>query len=143
MRVVVTGGAGLVGRAVVRLLCERGDGVVALVRDPQRASFLADLGAELVASDLSDVGAITESLRGADALIHAAGSYRIGIPASERPAMWDANVGTTTRILDAVGGGRHAASRLRVDRQHLRQHARRHRRRDISAGPGRGVPELV
>jgi dihydroflavonol-4-reductase len=102
MRIIVTGGAGLVGRAIVRLLCERGDAVVALVRDPQRASFLADLGAELVASNLSDVGAITESLRRADALIHAAGSYRIGIPACERPAMWDANVGTTTRILDAV-----------------------------------------
>ena len=101
MRVVVTGGAGLVGRAIVDLLRERGDTVVALVRDPRRASFLADKGAELVPSDLSDVGAITESMRGAEALIHAAGSYRIGIPASERPAMWDANVGTTTRILDA------------------------------------------
>src|SRR5258705_9295088 len=102
MRVVVTGGAGLVGRAVVRVLGERGDKVVALVRDTRRASFLAGFGAELVASDLSDVEAITASLRGADALIHAAGSYRIGIPASERPAMWDANVGTTTRILDAA-----------------------------------------
>ena len=102
MRVVVTGGPGLVGRAIVRLLCHRGDAVVALVRDPERASFLADLGAELVASDLSDVGAITKSLHGADAMIHAAGSYRIGIPPSERPAMRDANVGTTTRILDAA-----------------------------------------
>ncbi len=102
MRILVTGAAGLVGRAIVRLLRERGDTVVALVRDPRRASFLADLGAELDASDLSDVGAITESLRGADALIHAAGSYRIGIPVSERPAMRGANVGTTTRILDAA-----------------------------------------
>jgi dihydroflavonol-4-reductase len=102
MRVVVSGGAGLVGRAVVELLRERGDEVVALVRDPDRATFLADVGAELVASDLSNVAALTGLLRGADGLIHAAGSYRIGIAASEHAAMWDANVGTTTRILDAA-----------------------------------------
>jgi dihydroflavonol-4-reductase len=101
-RVVVTGGAGLVGRAVVRVLRERGDAVVALVRDPARAPFLAELGAELVESDLSDVAELTEALRGGDGVIHAAGSYRVGIPKTERGAMWDANVGTTTRILDAA-----------------------------------------
>ena len=101
-RVVVTGGAGLVGRAVVRVLRERGDTAVVLVRDPRRASFLGELGAELVESDLSNVAALTEHLRGVDGLIHAAGSYRIGIPASQRDAMWDANVGTTTRVLDAA-----------------------------------------
>ena len=101
-RTVVTGGAGLVGRAVVRVLRERGDTVVALVRDPRRAEHLAELGAELVEDDLSDIGRLTEELRGADGAIHAAGSYRIGIPKSERGAMWDANVGTTTRLLDAA-----------------------------------------
>lgn len=101
-RIVVTGGAGLVGRAVVRRLRERGDTVVALVRDPRRATFLAEMGAELTLSDLSDVAELTELLRGADGVIHAAGSYRIGIPKSERGAMWDANVGTTTRVLDAA-----------------------------------------
>jgi dihydroflavonol-4-reductase len=101
-RIVVTGGAGLVGRAVVRVLRERGDTVVALVRDPRRAEHLAELGAELVADDLSDITGLTEVLRGADGVIHAAGSYRIGIPRSERGAMWDANVGTTTRVLDAA-----------------------------------------
>ena len=102
MRVVVTGGAGLVGRAVVGRLRERGDAVVALVRDPARAPFPAALGVELVRDDLSDVGRLTGLLAGADGLIHAAGSYRVGIPASERAAMLDANLGTTTRILDAA-----------------------------------------
>jgi dihydroflavonol-4-reductase len=101
-RVVVTGGAGLVGRAVIRVLRERGDHVVALVRDPGRAPFLAELGAELVETDLSDVGELTEHLRAADGAVHAAGSYRIGIAKHERGAMWDANVGTTTRMLDAA-----------------------------------------
>ena len=41
MRVVVTGGAGFIGRAVVKRLADRGDEVVALVRDPAKAQFLA------------------------------------------------------------------------------------------------------
>ena len=75
---------------------------MALVRDPGRAPHLAELGVELVRDDLSDVGATTENLKGTDGLIHAAGSYRIGIPRSEHGRMWDANVGTTTRVLDAA-----------------------------------------
>jgi dihydroflavonol-4-reductase len=101
-RVVVSGAAGLVGGAVVRALRERGDTVVALVRDQRRAQHLVELGAQIVEDDLSDVGRLTDALREADGAIHAAGSYRIGIPKSERGAMWDANVGTTTRILDAA-----------------------------------------
>jgi dihydroflavonol-4-reductase len=102
MRVVVTGGAGLVGRAVVKRLRDRGDTVVAPVRDPAKAGHLATLGAELVRDDLSDVARLTAALAGADGAVHAAGSYRIGITDSERPAMTDTNVGTTTRFLDAA-----------------------------------------
>jgi dihydroflavonol-4-reductase len=87
---------------VAQRLRERGDTVVALVRDVRRAQNLAELGAELVEDELSDVALLIEALRGADGAIHAAGSYRIGIPKSERGAMWDANVGTTTRMLDAA-----------------------------------------
>ena len=101
-RVVVTGAGGLVGRAVVRALRERGDAAVALVRERRRAEHLAALGAEVVEDDLSDVDRLAEMLRGADGVIHAAGSYRIGIRKAERGAMWDANVGTTTRMLDAA-----------------------------------------
>jgi dihydroflavonol-4-reductase len=102
MRVAITGAAGFVGGAVARRLRERGDDVVGLVRDPARAGRLAEFGAELVADDLSDVGRIQSHVEGSDAVIHAAGSYRVGIPAEERDAMWDANVGTTTRVLRAA-----------------------------------------
>ncbi len=101
-RIVVTGGGGFIGGSIVRQLAARGDHVVALVRDPAKAASLAGPNVELVASDLSDVAALAEQLRGADGLIHAAGSYKVGIPASERPAMWDANVGTTERVLAAA-----------------------------------------
>jgi dihydroflavonol-4-reductase len=101
-RIVLTGGAGFIGGAVARALRDRGDVVVALVRDAKRATALRELGAELVEDDLSDVARLAEHLREADGVIHAAGSYRIGIPRSERGEMWDANVGTTTRLLDAA-----------------------------------------
>ena len=103
---MVTGGGGFIGGRLVEALLARGDQVVALVRDPRRATALADLGAEVIASDLSDVASLAADLEGADALVHAAGRYRIGIPKSEWGAMWDANVGTTTRILDAAEAAR-------------------------------------
>jgi dihydroflavonol-4-reductase len=80
----------------------RGDDVIVPVRDSRRAQHLTTFGATVVDDDLSDVARLTELLREADAVIHAAGSYRVGISKSERGAMWDANVGTTTRILDAA-----------------------------------------
>ena len=137
MRVVVTGGSGFIGVAVVRRLVARGDRVVAIVRDPERAPALADLGVELRRGDLSRTMAIVDAMRGADAAIHLAGSYRVGIPASERPAMLDANVGATNRVLDAVADRRPRAHRLRLDRQHVRRHARPDRRREVPARPGR------
>jgi nucleoside-diphosphate-sugar epimerase len=106
MRIVLTGGAGFVGGAVARVLRERGDDVVGLVRDQKRAAALRELGVEVIEDDLSDVNRMVEHFAEADAVIHAAGSYRVGIPRSERGAMWDANVGTTTRVLDAAEAAR-------------------------------------
>lgn len=86
----------------MRLLVERGDDVTTPVRDPRRSEALATLGATVVEDDLTDVRALTETLRTFDAGIHAAGEYRVGIVKAERGAMWDANVGLTTRVLDAA-----------------------------------------
>ncbi|MGZ8527581.1 MAG: NAD-dependent epimerase/dehydratase family protein [Candidatus Limnocylindrales bacterium] len=109
MRVFVTGGAGFIGSAVVRELRARGDEVSAAVRDPDRARALRDLGCRLVRSDLSSTAELTDLMAGSDAIIHGAGSYRVGIPARERPAMDDSNVGATSRVLaaaEAVGVSR-------------------------------------
>ncbi len=100
--VFVTGGAGFIGRVVVRLLRERGDDVTAVVRDPVRATSIGNLGANRVTVDLGSVAAIAEAMRGCDAVVHLAGSYRIGITPAERPAMYEANVAVTARVLDAA-----------------------------------------
>jgi dihydroflavonol-4-reductase len=101
MRVFVTGGAGFIGEAVVRRLMARGDRVTAVVRDLERAESLAAMGVDLREGDLSRTASIVDAMRGTEAAIHLAGSYRVGIPASERPRMHDANVGATHRVLDA------------------------------------------
>ena len=106
MRVVVTGGAGFIGRAVVERLADRGDEVVALIRDPLRAQHLIRPNVELVQSDLTDPAQLESAFDGAGAAIHGAGDYRIGIRERDRATMWDANVGTTERVLDAaIRGG--------------------------------------
>ena len=99
VKVFVTGGTGFIGGEVVRQLRERGDEVVCLVRNPAKGAKLTELGCELVAGDLGDEAAIRRGIEGCDAVIHAAAVYEVGIPASERPAMREANVGGTERVL--------------------------------------------
>ena len=101
-RVFVTGATGFIGGSTARLLRERGDEVVAVVRDPSKASALSELGAHVVAGNLGSDAAIGSAMAGCDAVIHLAGSYRVGIPASERPAMYEANVALTERVLDVA-----------------------------------------
>jgi nucleoside-diphosphate-sugar epimerase len=102
VRVFVTGGTGFIGGEVVRQLRARGDDVVCLVRNPDKGQKLTDLGCELVAGDLGDERAIRQGMQSCDAAIHAAAVYEVGIPASERPAMREANVGGTERVLGAA-----------------------------------------
>jgi len=100
LKVFVTGATGFVTGTVARRLLSRGDEVVALVRDPSRAAPLARAGATLVAGDLDDGRALRRGLDGADAAIHGAAMYAVGIPASRRPAMYAANVRGTQRALE-------------------------------------------
>jgi dihydroflavonol-4-reductase len=102
VRVFVTGGAGFIGRSVCRQLRARGDEVVAVVRDPGRATDLEDIGCEVRAGDLTSPEALAGGMRPCDGVIHLAGSYKVGVPARERPQMYDANVGTTHRVLEAA-----------------------------------------
>lgn len=95
----MTGGTGFIGGEVVRQLRARGDDVACLVRKPGKAAELTELGCELVEGDLGDEGAIRAAIEGCDAVIHAAAVYEVGIPASQRPAMREANVGGTERVL--------------------------------------------
>jgi dihydroflavonol-4-reductase len=102
MKAFVTGGTGFIGKRVVERLRGRGDEVVALVRDPAKATELLDLGCTLVEGDLSSDDAIRGGVEGCDSVFHIAAVYKVGIPKKDREAMYDANVRGTERILDAA-----------------------------------------
>jgi dihydroflavonol-4-reductase len=102
MKAFVTGGTGFIGSRVIRILRERGDDVVALVRSPSKATGLLDQGVELVEGDLSSEDAIKRATDGADSVFHVGAVYKVGIPKKERAPMWDANVEGTRRVLDAA-----------------------------------------
>ncbi|HEX8856537.1 MAG TPA: NAD-dependent epimerase/dehydratase family protein [Thermoleophilaceae bacterium] len=100
MKAFVTGGTGFIGEQLVRKLRERGDEVVALVRSPEKAGKLRDLGAAIVEGDVTDAAAVRRGLEGADAAFHVAAIYKVGIPKSERQQLFDANVHGTEVVLD-------------------------------------------
>ncbi len=87
-RVLVTGGGGFIGGAVVRAL--RGEGDEVLVLDSLRADVHRDagasararleaLGADLVVADVRDGEAVRSALGGTDAVVHLAAKVGLGV----------------------------------------------------------------
>ena len=76
MLVVIAGGHGKIARLCARLLVERGDSVLGIIRKPEHADDLRAESVEPVLADLEQVdsSALAEHLAGADAAIFAAGA---------------------------------------------------------------------
>src|SRR5918997_3817953 len=74
MKVLVTGGTGLLGGALLDVLLAAGHEVRCLVREGSPgASRLAPLPLELVCGDAGDARALSTALSGMEALVHVAG----------------------------------------------------------------------
>ena len=102
MKVFLTGATGFIGGEVARQLRGRGDEVACLVRSPEKAGTLRELGCDLVEGSLSDERALRDGMAGCDGVVHAAAMYEIGIPAKQHPAMYEANVRGSERVLRAA-----------------------------------------
>ena len=72
--VLVTGGTGFLGRALVERLLRHGDQVKALARSEASASALAAMGAEPVRGDVLDRDSLVAAMRGCELVYHAAGT---------------------------------------------------------------------
>jgi len=72
VRVFVTGATGVLGRATVPLLRERGHHVVTLSRSDKHDAAIPALGAEPVRADLFDPASLRLAMAGADAVLHLA-----------------------------------------------------------------------
>ncbi|QDT17752.1 NAD-dependent epimerase/dehydratase family protein [Alienimonas californiensis] len=98
-RVLLTGGTGLVGSHVAERLRADGVAVRALCRTPAEAGFLADLGCEVTAGDLSDAASLTAVAKGVTHAVHCAAKVGDWGPVEEYRAV---NVGGTRALLDAL-----------------------------------------
>ena len=110
MKVVVTGGAGFIGTAVLRALAPSASEVVVVDslrpdvhRDGGRAARerLAALDVRLVEADVRDLAALHESLTGADAVVHLAAKVGLGVDLDDLDDYVSSNSLGTATVLRA------------------------------------------
>src|SRR3954469_21722901 len=94
---LLTGGAGLVGSHVARLLVERGDDVRVTVRPSTRLANLEGLELATAQADVLDRAAMRRALRGVDRVFHVAGLANLR---ATPQALWKANVEGTRVVLE-------------------------------------------
>lgn len=101
MKVLITGGTGLVGSHACRALQSSGHNVRLLVRSPGKAqSFCKSIGAEppeLHQGDITDLESVRAALQGCDAVVHAAAATPMQIESTQ--ALFDANVGGVKNVV--------------------------------------------
>src|SRR6478609_7192258 len=98
-RIVVSGGTGYIGTALVRHLVARGDQVQVLTRGEPR-----DGNPGRVRWDPYQVGDWAQALDGADAVVHLAGERAVGIRYTEaaKRRIYDSRVVTTKNVVSAI-----------------------------------------
>jgi nucleoside-diphosphate-sugar epimerase len=97
--IFVTGATGQTGGNVCEQLIQRGDRVRALVRNPDEASALSDIGVELVKGDIRDGDDVLRAAKGAEAAIHCAAL--LGGASQDLDDFKAVNMVGTTNVLDA------------------------------------------
>ncbi len=104
-KVFVTGATGLIGRALVSALLERGDAVIALTRSRAGRS---PGGATVVQGDPAVPGPWQEALAACDACVHLAGEpVAAGRWTEERKRrIWESRVLSTRNVAETVARGR-------------------------------------
>ena len=100
MRYFITGGTGFIGGRLISQLLAAGDQVACLVRNPDKATNLAQQGVALVKGELSDRQVMREAMRGLDGVFHIAALYKLGPEFKNQ--MYAANVEGTRQVLEAA-----------------------------------------
>jgi len=96
VKALVTGGGGFLGKAIVKLLKERGDEVRSFSRNPHPA--LTAMGVEHCRGELADAGAVKRAAEGCDIIFHVAAKAGVWGPYEE---FYRANVLGTKHVIDA------------------------------------------
>jgi len=98
--VLVTGGSGFVGGAVLARLVEEGRPVRALARSEGAARAVEAAGARAVRGDVLDPSSLLEAMRGCDVVFHAAGVNAMCLP--DPGPMLRVNVEGTANVVRAA-----------------------------------------
>ncbi len=109
MRFLVTGATGKIGNAVARRLADRGDEVVALVRDPAKAREVLPTGIELARGDVTDPASLRAAAEGIDGAFNCMGLFE----------QWFADPGVFDRVngegaRNVIAAAREAGARRAV-----------------------------
>ena len=99
MKILVTGGSGYIGSAVVRELLEGGSELRVLVRKSDDLSNLDGLDVELAYGDITDFHSVMRALDECDRVFHLAAIYAIWLP--DTKLMDWVNVNGTRNVLEA------------------------------------------
>jgi len=98
--VLVTGGTGLIGRALLERLLSAGNQVKALARSEASAGELGALGAEPVRGDVLDLESLAAAMQGCELLYHAAGANAFCV--RDPSPMFEANVRGSENVVRAA-----------------------------------------
>src|SRR3954454_17298778 len=99
MDILVAGGHGKVALRLLRLLAEQGHTARGLIRDPAQAADLEGAGAVPVIGDLENDETLAPYVRGADAVVFAAGAG----PGSGAARKRTVDLGGAVKLADAAG----------------------------------------
>ena len=103
MKVAVTGGSGVVGRALVRHLVGEGHDVSALARTAASATELRGLGASPVEGDVIDPAGLPPLVEGKDWVFHVAGINEMCSPDPDEMDL--VNIQGTRNVMEACRSG--------------------------------------
>lgn len=99
MRYFLTGATGFIGGRLARRLRNQGHEVIALVRNPAKATDLRDIGVTLAAGDITDRASLQAPMQGVDGVYHVAAWYKIGVRDAQAEQI---NVAGTRNVLETM-----------------------------------------
>ncbi len=100
MNYFITGATGFIGGVLAQQLREVGHEVIAVVRNPAKATTLSALGVQLAKGDVTDKESMRAPMSGVDGVFHVAGWYKIGTP--DKAEGHKINVDGTRNVLELM-----------------------------------------
>jgi nucleoside-diphosphate-sugar epimerase len=100
MKYFLTGATGFVGGSLAKQLRKAGHEVIAIVRNPDKATDLKAMGVTVVKGDVTEKESMREAMKGCDGVYHVAGWYKVGV--KDKTPGYQINVMGTRNVLELM-----------------------------------------